>query len=664
MSRFLIVGGELKYVESNFANKLVPFGVSMAWHWPWQMTQAKETLPDDCAGVIILKDLVSTNLATAVQELASGSKVPCAVVSRQFTSALPVLKSNGMIPDAKAKSSKATKKPEPIEESLILLAIESYLRSCKHHPPRQEILGHVKRQHGPHAEVTDAQVDQVRLLIQLEVSKEAELPPEPESAPVPEKAPKAPPVSDTSIEWASLVIEEMPERSDAEIIAKVQEHMGSKAPSTSTLSASVATARAALQAKWNRHSARKSATEREAFAKMKKDWLARYLAPIVESGRGFPSYEDIQNIARGVFGQGLSSTTVKSVKVLIEDKIKGSATPAKAAPTPAPTPAKAAKVNGPSKAHLTSVEKARRFWAKLSKGDQETVTSWVLSLDRDPRTSTTSPIRRILSTHNGKAQEFVAVILLSVPEGEVIIQNTLQNTYRMLFAKGLGPEVAPMIAGALGVDFRALSREEHILRNGGERLQESTRQKLAKKVSAQLGKDYTPPTVTPTPAPVVEVTPTPVVETTPAPAPVVEAAPTEGMVSKDEYDLLYGQMTGFRAQVGGLALAKKRNAEKIATLEGQVNDLRFSMTVKALLALLGPVMEKEGLSEVPANLLEAANLTGTLRVSTTHLVGPEGAACNGPNATRTTKTLGDVTCQTCKSTQFFATAKWVLENMG
>jgi hypothetical protein len=113
----LVVGGEHSFVQGTFATRLKSIGVFIRTHWDWNGNHTPTSLPANCQGVIVLREMVSHGLSNAAKAIAAEANVPFALVSRKWSVALPVLQQIGIVATTPTAPSNDELEKEPTKEN-------------------------------------------------------------------------------------------------------------------------------------------------------------------------------------------------------------------------------------------------------------------------------------------------------------------------------------------------------------------------------------------------------------------------------------------------------------------------------------------------------------------------------------------------------------------
>jgi hypothetical protein len=297
MSSVLVVGSDPTFVRTTFTKKLGNHGVDVAAHWDWASRPGSK-LPAGCSGVIVIAPEATGHLARAAREMAGEEGVPCVEITRQFSQGLPVLRKVGLVENGTGHT-----EPEnsgPTEADLFNTALV-YLRKERmkaREATFSEVKGVITRVYGPSVsfqrKTYNQAVDACR--------KRVETPEQFEQA----------------IMWASLLIEDRPEKEDAAIVEAIKADYNDHNLRDKTLVKAVKQARDTLLAKWQTHWRYLTDKERADQRKMKLDWCIRYMLENVEEGDTdeplLPTYKEIQDMAREVFGSAFSDAITKEAR--------------------------------------------------------------------------------------------------------------------------------------------------------------------------------------------------------------------------------------------------------------------------------------------------------------------------------------------------------------
>ena len=100
--RVFIAGGEPSLVEGNLARNLSQEGIEIGQHAPTP-AQFKDVIPTDCAGVIVIRDMISHPYYYRVNEAARKAGVPFACIPRKWSTAQQVLRVQGFLKPVNGK---------------------------------------------------------------------------------------------------------------------------------------------------------------------------------------------------------------------------------------------------------------------------------------------------------------------------------------------------------------------------------------------------------------------------------------------------------------------------------------------------------------------------------------------------------------------------------
>lgn len=116
-------------------------------------------------------------------------------------------------------------------------------------------------------------------------------------------------------------------------------------------------------------------------------------------------------------------------------------------------------------------------------------------------------------------------------------------------------------------------------------------------------------------------------------------------------------ITSVTTRVDVIEAIKVLDEKAMAKAEPEPEPEPATGNIDAVLGLLLEEMQKLGVFEY-----EHEGMGLSVRLQQVHLASPKGSACG--HGSRSSTNLSQVTCKTCRSSSFFETAQWVLENMG
>lgn len=124
--KILVAGGAPDVViNGNFHRHLISRGLEVGWHvGDYDGTDTFRGIPKGCQGVIIMKDMTSHPMATKVTREAKALGLSVAVVSSKWCQAEPILRIQGILPDANGS-------PVLSEEADILAVAQQYIERVK-----------------------------------------------------------------------------------------------------------------------------------------------------------------------------------------------------------------------------------------------------------------------------------------------------------------------------------------------------------------------------------------------------------------------------------------------------------------------------------------------------------------------------------------------------
>lgn len=111
----LIAGGDLTLENSSLFNRLRDHGVEPRWIWPDQ-SYIQRAFPENCEGVIVLKNWVNHALGDHVCGEARKRNLPLARITSKFSHAAPILRDMGFI-----ETTNEAEEPEEAEEDTAFL---------------------------------------------------------------------------------------------------------------------------------------------------------------------------------------------------------------------------------------------------------------------------------------------------------------------------------------------------------------------------------------------------------------------------------------------------------------------------------------------------------------------------------------------------------------
>jgi len=115
----------------------------------------------------------------------------------------------------------------------------------------------------------------------------------------------------TASDWATLYIEDRPERTDAEVVDLIRKEKETNGFTDAEILPIVQGVRSQLQSRWSKP--HHDAKERAKVRGMKKQWAHRYFMDVLKKTGRPPLHDDIRLDAAPVFGKGLGAAIVTEI---------------------------------------------------------------------------------------------------------------------------------------------------------------------------------------------------------------------------------------------------------------------------------------------------------------------------------------------------------------
>jgi len=161
-------------------------------------------------------------------------------------------------------------------------------------------------------------------------------------APVPDKVTEDHPSLTDTADWATLYLEDRPERTDAEVVTRIKKEKETNGFSAKELTAVVQGVRSHLISVWSKAHPNKALNEK--ICKIKIAWGVRFYQEMLQTTGRIPKHSDIKAAAKPIFGSSLASKL--RTEILSQGRAATTRTPATPAMStpPAKAPAKASTV--------------------------------------------------------------------------------------------------------------------------------------------------------------------------------------------------------------------------------------------------------------------------------------------------------------------------------
>jgi len=295
--RVFIAGGEPSLVEGNLARNLSQEGIEIGQHAPTP-AQFKDVIPTDCAGVIVIRDMISHPYYYRVNEAARKAGVPFACIPRKWSTAQQVLRVQGFLKPVNGKV------PPPAivtEEDLREVGV-AYLQAEREGgriPATHEIVAALRRAFGSQLLITSAQHrDWTSRAIRASVEKTVWVGETPTNAPTP---------GTTLAEWVQVAIEEDPSRlgNVPSLLAYVTDLLGAASPELETEVQSQV-------AHW-----RGLPASNPAKRALMEAWLRNDFQSFQKTGQGYPATRAIQAASLKLFHILYPHSYIKDVRAQV-----------------------------------------------------------------------------------------------------------------------------------------------------------------------------------------------------------------------------------------------------------------------------------------------------------------------------------------------------------
>jgi len=309
----MIVGGEPSLINHTYQKKLNAIGIVVKWHA--DRVRHIDSLPTDCEGVIIIKDMCTHGLRDSAVALAKAKGVPFANVLRKFSKAEPILRSVGLSSPAN-RGTRNTPIKDRIEVATHYIERE---RRRGRVPKKDEVESAVQRAYGPRMRLTKTQYKRAASLAA-------------QVAPFPAVTKDVMKKKEDKIsveDWCELIFEDDPSLvlSPARTVAKIEDLFSgdrSHLPTSKHLFSMAEERAEERREEWARISSYRGRSNPEKAA-AKENLVAlkrRWLELLFERGKAMgttPSSREIKESSKEIFG----STVVWDFVVEARAKITG-----------------------------------------------------------------------------------------------------------------------------------------------------------------------------------------------------------------------------------------------------------------------------------------------------------------------------------------------------
>lgn len=291
-----IIGGEKSLIDGNWGRRLAEHGLEVVAHVHDKNKTAGATIPKDAQGVIVIRDMARHTIADPAREEAERRGLPVACVTRKWSHAEPILRTQGLLPPLKVVPAVV---PSYEQRKTVAIAYIKAARAEGRVPKQDEVLGALQRACGPRA-----------MLGVKEYTKFAQ-----EAAGLQPLVPKpdAPNHADEAAEWGVVIIAERPE-----ILLDREDYLNQVAaiighPPSPEEMEQVRIGAAAAVTRAHRGWRDDPQAARGAMLKWLKGWWQRW-----QRGEApFPRNTEVHDHARLIFGVSIRSEVIKEARAAV-----------------------------------------------------------------------------------------------------------------------------------------------------------------------------------------------------------------------------------------------------------------------------------------------------------------------------------------------------------
>jgi len=451
----LVVGGDAVFVQNVFAAKLREVGITVGWIWDRHMNPQYK-VPPKCGGILILKSAISHTMADNAAAMARDAGIPWIRTEHRFSKALPLLRAAGMaapvVKDAEAVPTSGEK------YEVVLSYLQQELDKGRS-PSRGELRGVIKRAFGPHLSISDAIVSKARGVAAATQTKPPKL-----EAPMPQPAEQSP-VHNSEIqverikEWALLLIEDRPEESPEDWVARLTELTVGKLPPPSTLLDLMTQCHAELWAGWASQSPKWSPEKRASFDAMRRACAKRFIQAYLDEHQELPPYDAVRQAVQKVFPRGMHNCVIRDLRREVSQE-QGllALEPAHDSPTQdsptqdSPTQEDSPKHTGRYTAsHISEAAAFAKRWREaLTPTEAALMSNWVGRVMRNPNKARTSDgLRDLFVSFRRRPLEFVGAFLLCIPHDKRITKSMVRAAYKKVMGVELNNSITPIMVEEL-----------------------------------------------------------------------------------------------------------------------------------------------------------------------------------------------------------------------
>jgi hypothetical protein len=300
----MVVGGEPSLIQHTYKKKLAVSGVDVHWHV--DRVRQVDTLPPDCQGVIIIKDMCTHGLRDSAVSLAKERGVPFANVSRKFSKAEPILRSVGILKPAATMSPPNVPHTDRIDVAVHYIENE---RQRGRVPKKDEVESVIQRAFGPRVKLT---IDNYKKAASLA----AQVVPFPVEVKEDMKTNTAVPVED----YCALLFEDEPSLvlSAARTVAKIEDLFSgdrSHLPTSKCLFDMALDKADEKKKEWKTISRSRTRhnPQREVVNRLKRRWLQNLFEEAQKTG-SYPNTVAIKEQSKLIFGGSIQWDLVREVR--------------------------------------------------------------------------------------------------------------------------------------------------------------------------------------------------------------------------------------------------------------------------------------------------------------------------------------------------------------
>jgi hypothetical protein len=290
--RVAIIGGEKSLVEGNWSRRLEENGLELVVHHHDKNRAKMIPIPQSAEGIIVIRDMTRHRMSEPAKEEADKRGLPYAAVPRKWSKAEPILRMQGILPEATDNVVAPVKDRHDVVLTYIVAA-----RSDGRIPKIDECRGVLKRAFGPNAKLGSKEYTRLA----NEAAQQQML--------VEEQEPQDT-TSEDAYEWAETLLLDKPELllDEQDFVQQVIALMDGRA-GDQRIQRGVKDARSDMRERWKTDA---QTREDAIFGFLKRWWMAWR-----DEGKTYPHTRKVRDACTAIFGFSYKLEQYRQARVAV-----------------------------------------------------------------------------------------------------------------------------------------------------------------------------------------------------------------------------------------------------------------------------------------------------------------------------------------------------------